>query len=325
MDSLVTQVLASLVVAILSWSGGQMLNRMKSKGPATVAAGVPAMQVVPGAMPYPPPAAPRVNFGQVLIHVAILQFAVNIIGFVIGFTVGFVGASSGASADTITTAAVGLILILGTLAAIVFFLIFGLRVPKAVRWQHLTYVTLITIPLTLLVNAIALQSFPTVASVVFTGIQAFFAMGVGGALANLFAPKDRAPVPVGVPAGQQYTAGPGAPYGAAGWPSVPLYPGPPYPAPPYAAPGLPAYPVPGAPQYPAPPGAPGTAPAYPPYGPPAPYGPYGPQYPPAQGGQVPGSYQPGWPQQPPAGQVSSPYPGPQQPPTNPPQGDQGQR
>lgn len=226
-----------------------------------------------------PPSA-LINFGQVLMHIGILQAVVNVIGYMIGFFVAAIGAKSGASGATLQGIALVLILVIGTLVAITAFFIFGLRVDTSIRWQHLLFVALGTTILTLLVNAIIEQLPITAAAIVFAFIQTFLAMGIGGGLSMLFRPN-RPP--------QQFVPQAGAPqypYGA--WPNAPQYP----------QAGAPQnasqYPPQGAPWYPSAPGGP-AQPGY---------GQQPPQYPP----QPPA----GWGQQPSAQQPM--YPVPQRPP-----------
>src|SRR5579885_1105700 len=128
MNDFLLQVLSSAVVGMLSWGAGSVLNRLKKRNTARQ-----QMPMQPGQMPqaqamavYPP--SPSVNFGKVLIHIGILQFVVNVLGFAIGYSVGFVGGSAGASATTIAGIVNLLILVLGTLVAIIAFFIIGLRV-----------------------------------------------------------------------------------------------------------------------------------------------------------------------------------------------------
>jgi hypothetical protein len=349
-DQLLTGVLTSAIVGGLSWGGGQVLKMLGRKNAGTTFASVQSYQsyqmapgMTSGLVPGAPQATRGVNPSQVLIHIGLLQFLVNLVGFTIGVIVGI---SSGSSADPQTVQGVVelLILIFGTLTAIIFFLIIGLRLDRSVRWRHLSLVALGTAVATLLVNFVVsvartgtsplLSSTAVfVASVLFALAQSFVSMGIGGGIAALFSPK-RAPVPVGV--GQPYMPAPGAPYpyGYAAPPSTPMYPG--YPTPPgaphstplypgYAAPpSTPMYPYPGYaappsppmyPGYPPAPGAPGAAPVYPPYGP---------QQPAQPGAQASGAYPPGW-GAPPAANPNSPPSGAYPPPQPPPAQEQGDR
>ncbi len=271
MDTFLVQVLSSAVVGMLSWGGGYILTRLKIHN-------APAMRQAPVQVPGQAPnynmmavrpPSPSVNFGAVLIHIGILQFVVNVVGFIIGFSVGLAGRSTGASAESLQNVAILLVLVLGTLVAIAAFLIIGLRVDTATRWLHLTLVALGTIILTLLVNSLLTGQGLTAAAIVFAFIQTFVAMGIGGGLAMLFKPNRPAP--------QQYFP-PAAPNPYAAWPNPPAYP----PA------GIPL----NAPQYPMQ-GVPGQ-PMQPGYG-------QQPQYPPQQ---TPG----GWPQQQGAQQPMYPVP-----------------
>ena len=308
MNDFLLQVLSSAVVGMLSWGAGSVLNRLRTRNSAQSPAPIQLGQIPSAqAMTMQPP-SPSVNFGKVLIHVGILQFVVNVLGFVIGFTVAAVGSSAGASPTTVAGISILLVLVFGTLAAIVAFLIIGLRVDTATRWQHLVFVALGTVILTLLVNAIIGQAETppvsvTAAAIVFAFIQVFVAMGIGGGLATLFKPHRATP---------QYSAPVAAPNPYAAWQNIPQYP---QAQPPQNAPQYPSqYPPQGAPWYPGAPGAPGApgGPTQPGYGQP-------PQYPP----QAPG----GWGQQP-GGQQQAPqqptYPVPNYPPNDQNQ-QQGQR
>ena len=306
MDTFLLQVLSSAVVGMLSWGGGYVLTRLRiqntHRGPESFQPGQTPQAY---AMAMRPP-SPSVNFGKVLIHVGILQFVLNVLGFAIGFIVASVGASTGASATTTASIAFLLVLALGTLIAIIAFLIIGLRVDTAIRWQHLVLVALGTVLLTLLINsAIGETETPqagiTAAAIVFAFIQVFIAMGIGGGLATLFKPHRPAP---------QYVAPGGPPNPYAAWPNTPPYP--PAQAPQNAPQYPPQYPPQGAPWYPGAPGAP-SSPPQPGYGQP-------PQYPP----QTPGNW--GQPQGPqgPQGPQQPTYPVPNYPPNNPNQ-QQGQR
>ena len=186
---------------------------------------------------------------KVLIQIGILQLVVNIMGLLVGFVVGELGVGEGLYLLAI--------FFFGTLTAAIMFFIFGRGVDRRVRWRHLTYVTLGTIPLTLLVNAVVNISIGNspftsagqfVLAVIVAFCQTFLAMGIGGGIANLFSPKP-SQQPAGAPFAAQYAPGnPGFPgygvpygYGQPGAPSAPLG----YPPPVAGAyPGYPTYPPP---------------------------------------------------------------------------------
>jgi hypothetical protein len=333
MEPVLQQLAASAIIAVFTGLGGLFLKRMKPKNdqanrarplPVPLQPGPPqqapyAAAAVPGWQPpamapaWQPPAA-SVSSGQVLIHIGLLQFAVNVVGFIIGFTVAALGATSGASEASINNTTIALVLLFGSLTAIVFFFFIGMRLERAIRWRHLSYVALGTALLTVVVNSLFLQTAISVAVIIFALIQTFVAMGIGGGLASLVGPKNR---PLPVPP-QQYAQPsmplPPAPYGYGAPPNMPpQYP----PTMPRPAAGAPPY---GAPQYPPGPVVPG---APPPATPPSPYGPaapqaplYNPQYPPQGLAQAPGVYQPRAGQPPQAGAGN--YPPPPYPPQTPP-------
>jgi hypothetical protein len=262
-----------------------------------VMGGPPASQ--PLALPVAPPVARRgVNFGRVLLHIGVFQFAVNVIAFMMGFVIGLALISSGQSIASDSSQLLLLLVtyVVGAIALIVGFLIIGLRVERSVRWLHMTYVALGVAATTLIINVLLSENLPGLATlvgaIIIALLQTFFGMGVGGGLSFLIGGRQDA-VPALAPMSQPY------PYAAQ--PSVPLYPGQP------AAPSVPLYqPQPGLqaypPQYPPQQGAP--------YYPPVP--PNTPQYPPQQGA-------PQYPPRPPA-VPSHPYPpNAGQPPRYPPQ------
>src|SRR5258707_11431913 len=296
MEAVFQQLAASAIIAVFTGLGGLFLKRMRPHNDQANRArplSVPSQPSPPQQAPYgaaavpgwqPPalapawqPTAPSVSSGQVLIHIGLLQFAVNVVGAVIGFTVAALGATSGASEASINNTIIALVLLFGSLTAIVFFFFIGMRLERTIRWRHLSYVALGTALLTVFVNSLFLQTAISIGAIVFALIQTFVMMGIGGGLASLVGPKNR-PLPV-LP--QQYAQPsmplPPAPYGYGTPPSVPLQYPPTMPRPAAGAPP-PAAPY-GAPQYPPRPGAPGTPP--PPYGPAAPQAQlYNPQYPP---------------------------------------------
>ncbi len=331
MDAVLQQLVASAIIAIFTGVSGQFLKRMQARNdhvnraqplPSPPQQASYAATAVPG---WQPPAvapawqspAPSVSSGQVLIHIGLLQFAVNIVGFIIGFTVGALGASTGASEASINNTTIALVLLFGSLTYIVYFFFIGMRLEPAIRWRHLSYVALGTALLTVVVNSLLLQTAISVAAILFALIQTFVTMGIGGGLASLVGPKNRSlPVPP-----QQYAQPsmplPPAPYGYGAPPNMPpqyppTMPRPAAGAPPSAAPY-------GAPQYSPGPGVPGAPPPATqpsPYGPAAPQvQPYNPQYP-AQGpAQAPSVFQPSAGQPPQAGAGN--YPPPPYPPQTP--------
>ena len=117
----------------------------------------------------------RFSIGKVLIQVGVLQLVLNLVGFIIGFAYGAAGIVDPA-------AYIGAILIVGTIIAIIGFAIIGRRVSKTFRWKHLIYVAIGVSITTLVINSLFLQI--TTAAIIFAFIQTFFAMGIGGVIAN---------------------------------------------------------------------------------------------------------------------------------------------
>jgi hypothetical protein len=294
---------AALIALIFSGTGRIWSQVTHQKASATagmqmgqVMGGLPAPQPAP--QPVAHPAARRgVNYGRVLLHIGVFQLAINVVAFVIGFLLGallyLAGQSTNSeSSQLLFTLA---ILVVGTLALIVGFLIIGLRVERSIRLLHMTYVALGLAATTIIINWLAGVLQPTsvavvIGAVIFALIQTFFGMGIGGGLSFLIGGRqDQTPAPMGQP----------YPYGAQ--PSVPLYP---------PQPGQQAYPPPYPPQQ--------RAPYYPP-------NPGAPQYPQQQGApQYPPQYPPNAgqpPRYPP--QPRAPQPPPHYPPQQPPSGGQG--
>lgn len=289
---------AALIALIFSGTGRIWSQITHQKASATaemqmgqVMAGFPAPQPAPHPVAHPV-ARRGVNYGRVLLHIGVFQLAVNVVGFVIGFLLGALLLVAGQStkSDSATALFTLSLLVFGTLALIIGFLIIGLRVERSIRLLHMTYVALGLAATTIIINWLAGALRPTSVAVViwaiiFALIQTFFGMGVGGGLSFLIGGRQD---PTPAPMGQPY------PYGAP--PSVTLYPPQPgsqpyrpqYPPQPYSPPRYP--PQQGAPHHP--PVQPST-PQYPQYPQQPPVQPPTPQYP-----QYPPPYPP---QQPPAG------------------------
>ncbi|HZC77402.1 MAG TPA: hypothetical protein VE258_06605, partial [Ktedonobacterales bacterium] len=96
MDAVLAQLAASAIIAVFTGIGGQFLKRMKAQNDQANrarpqpslsqqapygAAAVPGWQP-PAVVPAWQPPAPSVSSGQVLIHIGLLQFAVNVVGFI---------------------------------------------------------------------------------------------------------------------------------------------------------------------------------------------------------------------------------------------------
>jgi hypothetical protein len=267
------QLLYAALIALIFSGTGRIWSQITHQK-ASAAAGLQMGQVMGGlpvSQPAPHPVARQVahrgvNYGRVLLHIGVFQFAVNVVAFVIGFVLGallyLAGQSTGSESSQLLFTLV--ILVFGTFALIVGFLIIGLRVERSIRLLHMTYVALGLAVTTVLINWWAGVFHPTsvavgIGALIGALIQTFFGMGIGGGLSYLIGGRQEAPAPA--PMGQPY------PYGAQ--PSVPLYPPQPGPKaypPPHPPQQRPPYypPNPGAPQYPPQPGAPQPPPHSPP-------------------------------------------------------------
>jgi hypothetical protein len=99
-------------------------------------------------------------------------------------------------------------IVFGTIALMIGFLVIGLRVERATRWLHLTYVALGIVVTTLLLNWLVGVLRPTsvsglVAAVIFALVQTFVGMGIGGGLSFLIGGRQSA-APPAVPMAQPY-------------------------------------------------------------------------------------------------------------------------
>jgi len=303
-----TEFLYSAVIAVIFAVSGRIWSRLIHRNAAGLASMQMGQVMAGGAHPqgYPQAAKPTVNYGRVLMHVGIFQLIVNVVAFIIGFAIGLALVSSGQSVDSQSSQLLVALVtfVFGTIALLIGFLVIGLRVERATRWVHLTYVALGIVVTTLLINWLVGVLRPTsvaalVAAVIFALAQTFIGMGIGGGLSFLIGGRQSATQPYQ----------PGMPYGYPAPPSAPFYPGQPvgpsrplYPPPPGPQPYPPQYP----PQQPQPYPPQQGAPHYPPVQPPTPQYPGYPQYPPAQ------PPTPQYPQYPP--QQPPQYPPQQQPP-----------
>ncbi len=276
----------------------------------------PSAPMTPNAATGPQPSRPAIDVKVVALHIAGLQFGASVMGFLVGVVV-FLLAGGQPFVRELNLAA---LLLIGTVVLSAGFFAIAMMVPRAERWQHLTYVAVGTAAAMLIVNTLFGAGATTFAVFVFVVLEAlcqtFLAMVIGGGLATL-ATKDSAarypgPAPIwawpGLPYAQPYTRPyANGPAGAYGYGAVYGYgPGPSGPprqptaaSVPFSYPGMPQYP-------PAPPFAPGYAPSYT-----SGYAPVAPQYPQAL---YPAARPPYYQPQPvpagvPAPWVGVPYPG----------------
>lgn len=126
----------------------------------------------------PPTLAARgaINYGMVLRHIGILQFIVNLAGFLVGTAI--VGTE--ASLDTILI----VVLLIGTIVLSAGFFWVALSVEKAVKWEHMSIVAVGVAITTILINSIILQVPPSLEALALALIQTFVSMGIGGFIAG---------------------------------------------------------------------------------------------------------------------------------------------
>jgi hypothetical protein len=183
-QAILTTVVSAVIAGIFGLLGKVLDARLKSVSVSASAATLTQTQNVPYS-PYQSgatvtmvnPPVPVFSFGRVLIHIGILQLVVNVVGFVIGFILGVMGQ---------VNAILPMILLFGTLSLIIGFIWVAMRVNKAFRWKHLNYVAIGVAIMTVIVNALILQTSITGAALIFALIQTFFAMSIGGVIANAF-------------------------------------------------------------------------------------------------------------------------------------------
>jgi hypothetical protein len=184
-QAILTAAVSAIIAGVFGLIGKVLDARLKTVSVSASGATVAQTQNMPYT-PYSPyhsgatvtpvnPPVPVFSFGRVLIHIGILQLIVNVVGFVIGFILGAAGQ---------VNALIPAILFFGTIALIIGFVWVGTRVNKAFRWKHLIYVAIGVAIITVLINALILQTSITAAALIFAFIQTFIAMGIGGAIAN---------------------------------------------------------------------------------------------------------------------------------------------
>lgn len=145
------QIISSIIIAALTWAANQAITWFKTHRAIGSAAQPHAESSAPArpAAPSAPSVWRRINWGQALLQIGILQLVVNAEGVIVGSVVAAFSHSLLEYQQTF-----GYIQFpLGTLAAAVMFMIFALRVARPILWPHLTVVAAGTVILTLLVNS----------------------------------------------------------------------------------------------------------------------------------------------------------------------------
>jgi len=176
-QTILSAIVSALIAGIFSLIGKWLDARLKNMSLSTTNASV--MQTGQSSTTVAPTVGSTsqsispFSFGRVLIHIGVLQLAVNIVGFIIGFTLGVIGQPD---------ALLPLILLFGTLAFIVGFAWVSARVNKAIRWKHLLYVAIGVTIVTVITNSLILQTPITLLVLIGASVQTFLAMGIGGAI-----------------------------------------------------------------------------------------------------------------------------------------------
>jgi hypothetical protein len=169
-------VLGGLLSAVVAGVFGLISKRMELSRTGVVAKSVSAPLESQASIPVAPLSASTINYGAILRQIGILQFILNIVGFIVGYTMGATGASS----ESILVA----VIMIGTIVLIAGFFWSGLTVEKSLRWKHLVLVAVGVGITTLVVNSIILQQPITLLGIGFAILQNSVSMGIGGLIAN---------------------------------------------------------------------------------------------------------------------------------------------
>ncbi len=159
-EGLLGTILSAVIAGVFSLIAKRMeLNASKAEAP-----------------PGKQPAVGTINQSAVLRHIGIIQFIVNLSGFLVGSIFGP------------TPAFVVAQFLFGSIVAIAGFCWAALQVQKTVRWNHLILVAIGVSISTLIVNSILFGSILplfTPAAYMFAFAQAFLTMILGGFVANM--------------------------------------------------------------------------------------------------------------------------------------------
>lgn len=192
-EQLLLAIVSPAITVVFGVIGKAIEGRMRPAYLAQPSQGVPVAPPSPGYQTagyprpdygsqtsFPAPAAVKVNPGTVLTHIGIIQLVLNLSGFVLGLLLAGSVNSGAMSADTFLV----LLIVVGTIGLVVFFAWFGARVPKAIRWRHLTYVAIGVIVTTLLLNSLLLGTPITALAIGVACLQTFVAMAIGAGIAG---------------------------------------------------------------------------------------------------------------------------------------------
>ena len=169
-------VLGGLLSAVVAGVFSLISKRMELSRSGVVAKGVPTSFESQAPIPAAPLSVGTINYGAILRHIGILQFILNIIGFIVGYSMG----ASGATQESILVS----VILIGTIVLIAGFFWSGLTVEKSLRWKHLALVAVGVGITTLVVNSIILQQPITLLGIGFAILQNSVSMAIGGLIAN---------------------------------------------------------------------------------------------------------------------------------------------
>ena len=174
-DALLTSVLSAVIAGVFTLVAKRMETSHGHEDTGAIASPTPTA-TSPATTPATKPVAGAINYGTALKHIGILQFLLNIVGFLVGIIVGATGGSS----DTLILMA----LFIGTLVLIAGFFWSALSVEKSMLWKYLVVVALGVAITTLIINSIILQIPLSLASLAVALVQNFICMGIAGFIAR---------------------------------------------------------------------------------------------------------------------------------------------
>ena len=172
-DALLSSVLSAVIAGVFAL----VAKRMETSHGHEDTGAIASPESTPAATtPATKPVAGAINYGSALKHIGILQFLLNIVGFLVGIIVG----ATGGGTETLILMA----LFIGTIVLIAGFFWSALSIEKSMLWKYLVVVALGVAITTLIINSIILQIPLSLASLAVALVQNFLCMGIGGFIAR---------------------------------------------------------------------------------------------------------------------------------------------
>ncbi|MEI7748370.1 MAG: hypothetical protein WCI81_04775 [Chlorobiaceae bacterium] len=172
-DALLSSVLSAVIAGVFTLVAKRMESSHAHDEASVVASQTPTATAT---TPSTKPVSGVINYGSAIKHIGILQFLLNIVGFLVGIIVG----ATGAGTETLILMA----LFIGTIVLIAGFFWSALSVAKSMIWKYLVVVALGVAITTLIINSIILQIPLSLASLAVALVQNFSCMGIGGFIAR---------------------------------------------------------------------------------------------------------------------------------------------